>query len=400
MNIAHILKANIAGKIINHLLVFVMNVAMVRMLGVNQSGSYFNELYILNFFAFLFSFGLDFATIASVSKDPSCIPVLHRLFFRLGLIVALLIFGISHYLLPITTLHPIQNALTITLFAAGNLWLILYQGLLSACRRFNAQNLILISTNLLFLIWILFQSKKAIGVEEMSSMYAGLIACQAVIMMIISQRPGEAKSESVKLRQLFSYGLQIMASSLVYFVFLRADNFFVEHYSNPEVLSNYVQCGKVGQYFIYFSSVISSTLIPFIASEQLARTYKDWLALMRPYVLIILGGAILVCFSGKWLFPIVFGDSFSGMYAYMNILMPGYVCLGILTLMNAVYLGKGDVKTIFKGDLIAMILLLLLDAFIVPKYGATAAAIISSACYFLLCLYLWLNLKKHFNQPA
>ena len=84
----------------------------------------------------------------------------------------------------------------------------------------------------------------------------------------------------------------------------------------------------------------------------------------------------------------------------MNILMPGYVCLGILTLMNAVYLGRGDVKTIFKGDLIAMILLLLLDIFIVPKYGATAAAIISSVCYFLLCLYLWLNLKKHFNQPA
>jgi len=400
MNIAHILKANIAGKIMNHFLVFLINVVMVRLIGVFESGSYFNELYILNFFAFLFSFGLDFATIARVSKDPSCIPFLHQLFFKLGLGVGLLIFGVCYFILPLSQIQPIQNVLTITLFATGNLWLILFQGLLSASRRFNAQNAILISTNLLFLIWILVQSKQQMNVDELSSMYAGLIACQSVIMMIVSHKTTHDKTPSIQLRELFGYGLQIMASSLVYFVFLRADNFFVEHYAGKESLSNYVQCGKVGQYFIYFSSVISSTLIPFIASEQLVRTYRDWLSLMKPYVIIIVGGALLVCFSGPWLFPIVFGDSFHSMYSYMNILMPGYVFLGILTLLNAVYLGKGDIKTIFRGDLIAMLLLLSLDFFLVPKYGATGAAIISSVCYFLLCLYLWFNLKKHFKQPA
>ena len=70
MNIAQILKANVAGKIINHLLVFGINVLMVRMLGTEISGHYFNELYLINFTAFLLSFGLDFASIAWVNRNP------------------------------------------------------------------------------------------------------------------------------------------------------------------------------------------------------------------------------------------------------------------------------------------------------------------------------------------
>ena len=397
MNFSHLLKANIAGKLVNHLLVFLINVIMVRLLGVEQSGRYFNELYLINFTAFFFSFGLDFAAIAWLGREPGLFAILHRTFFRIIIAVSISIFLINTWLFSASIIKPMQDVLTITLFAGGQLALILFQGLLSADKKFNTQNLLLIGSNLIFLLLLYLLRERTYTMDELTRMYAGLIAFQGVLMMMAAHKPTPPEQAQINYRNLFRYGMQVMISSLIYFVFLRADNFFVERYADGSTLGNYVQCGKVGQYFIYFSSVISSTLIPFIASEELAKTYSGWLKLMRPYVLIIVTGAILVCLTGPWLFPLVFGEAFQSMHKYMNILMPGYVCLGILTLMNAVYLGKGDVRTIFRGDLMALLLLLLLDVFLVPRFGVMMAAMVSSVCSFLLCLYLWIHLRKHFN---
>jgi O-antigen/teichoic acid export membrane protein len=397
MNFSHILKANIAGKLVNHLLVFLINVVMVRLLGVEQSGRYFNELYLINFTAFFFSFGLDFAAIAWLGREPGLFSLLHRSFFSLVIVVSVFIFFINSWLFSTSFITPMQDVLTITLFAGGQLALILFQGLLSADKKFNTQNFLLIGSNLIFLLILFLLRDRTYTLDELTRMYAGLIAFQGVLMMMASHKPSPPEHAQINYRNLFRYGIQVMVSSLIYFVFLRADNFFVEKYADAGTLSNYVQCGKVGQYFIYFSSVISSTLIPFIASEELAKSYSDWLKLIRPYVFIIVTGAVLVCLTGPWLFPLVFGSAFDSMHSYMNILMPGYVCLGILTLMNAVYLGKGDVRTIFRGDLMALILLLLLDLFLVPRFGVMMAATVSSVCSFLLCLYLWIQLRKHFN---
>ena len=81
----------------------------------------------------------------------------------------------------------------------------------------------------------------------------------------------------------------------------------------------------------------------------------------------------------------------------MLILLPGYVCLAILTLMNAIYIGKGNIKKIFKGDLMGLIIVFSFDSFLVPEYGAKAAAVISSVAYCMVFLYLWHGLKNQFS---
>ena len=83
---------------------------------------------------------------------------------------------------------------------------------------------------------------------------------------------------------------------------------------------------------------------------------------------------------------------------YMIILLPGFVCLGLLTLINAVYLSKGNVKRIFKGDILGFIIVLVADTFLVPQYGAYAAATVSSISYVIVFLYLWKDIRKQFNE--
>jgi O-antigen/teichoic acid export membrane protein len=158
-----------------------------------------------------------------------------------------------------------------------------------------------------------------------------------------------------------------------------------------------VQCGKVGQYFLYFSTVISSTLLPFVVSQKLATSYGDWIKMMRPYFFLILSGAVFLAIFGIVIYTSIFGSSFSGMQELMLILLPGYVCLGMLTLTNAIYIGNGNISRIFKGDVFGFLFVLVLDMIFVKSCGAKAAALISSLGYILVFLYLWRDVKSQFG---
>jgi O-antigen/teichoic acid export membrane protein len=121
---------------------------------------------------------------------------------------------------------------------------------------------------------------------------------------------------------------------------------------------------------------------------------------MRPYILLLCIAALFIALTGRFFFPFVFGSAFKDMYSFMIMLLPGFICLGMLTLINAVYIGKGNIRKIIKGDLIGLIIVASFDAWLVPQYGAYAAAVISSIAYGIVFLYLLADFKAQFILPA
>ncbi len=402
INIATILKHNVIGKLLNHVAIFFINIFIVRHLGASESGAYFNELYLLNFIVFVFSAGLDYAAIALLSQEPRLLPTLNKMLFKVVLFFAALLSVYVFFLLPLNNHYFKQPAIAIILFSIGNLLLIFYQGILSALKKFNLQNLVLGISNILFLIYlfVFFKPGEKGTLITIATAYAILYFTQGLLMYFLTYTKNNEISVSVRWNVFIRSGIYIMISSLVYFAFLRVDNFFVEKYENGTTLSNYVQCGKIGQYFLYFSSIISSTLLPFISTETVGASYPEWKKLIKPYIILLCMAAIVIALSGKFLFPFLFGEDFSEMFPFMLILLPGFVCLGMLTLLNAVYIGKGNIRKIFIGDLAGLLLVTGFDIWLVPYYGANAAAIISSIAYCLVFLYLAGSFKKQFLLPA
>jgi O-antigen/teichoic acid export membrane protein len=398
VNLSQILKQNIAGKLLNHGIVFLINVVIVRSLQTEESGHFFNNLYLINFLAFLFSAGLDYSAIAWISKEPLSAPAIHKKLIEVVLFFTAVMLIVSFVIIPQNSLKLYEYSTAMVLFSSGNLMLILYQGFLSAQKKFNLQNIILGSSNLCFLIYLLMKPNGLISISIISLGYGLLYFIQGLLIIVLSYQKQISIQHQIEWPAFYKHGLFIMISSLVYFCFLRTDNFFVEKYCSGKTLSNYVQCGKVGQYFIYFSSAISSTLLPFLSSEKITSSYQEWKQLIKPYFLLIIIGAIILIFSGKYIYPFVFGNDFIEMNNYMIILLPGFVSLGLLTLINAVYLSKGNVKQIFKGDIIGFIIVLVADTFLVPQYGVYAAATVSSISYVIVFLYLWKDVRKQFNE--
>ncbi len=398
MNIIHILRQNIAGKLLNHLAVFLINVMIVRLLGSSQSGIYFNQLYVFNFVAMVCSLGLDYAAIAWIAGKPVLQATIHRMLLKVVLFFFILLLLIIFVIFPVFQVSIGLPNWAIIFFISGNLMMILFQGVLSALRRFNLQNISLLVTNLSFMGYLLFIQHRGFDLWFCVGMGYGLLFfVQGLLMMSFSYKK-EVMMPAIDAKAFYAHGFRIMLSSLIYFCFLRIDNFFVEKYCDAVTLSNYVQCGKVGQYFLYFSSVISSTLLPFIASEKIAATYHEWSRMMRPYFLLIVAGAVLLALFGNYFYANLFGESFAGMQRIMLVMLPGYVCLGLLTLTNAVYIGKGNIAPIFKGDLLGLMFVLLFDLLLVPRLGVMAAASVSAVGYVLVFFYLWKGIRQQFAE--
>ncbi len=401
INIATVLKHNVIGKLLNHVAIFFINIFIVRHLGASESGLYFNELYLLNFIVFVFSAGLDYAAIALLSQEPFLLPTINRMLFKVVVFFAAILSVYVFFLLPMNNHYFRQPAVAIILFSIGNLLMIFYQGILSALKKFNLQNMVLGISNILFLIYlfVFFTPKEKEPLETIAIAYSILYITQGIMMFILSYTKNNEISIPVRWNVFIRSGIYIMVSSLIYFAFLRVDNFFVEKYENVTTLGNYVQCGKIGQYFLYFSSVISSTLLPFISTETVGASYSEWKKMMKPYIILLCLAAVAIAASGKFIFPFLFGEDFTEMYPLMLILLPGFVCLGMLTLLNAVYIGKGNIRKIFIGDLTGLLMVTGFDIWLVPLYGAYAAAIISSVAYCLVFIYLAISFKKQFLLP-
>lgn len=142
INIEKILQHNVLGKLLNHLVVFFINILLVHLLGASDSGPYFNELYVLNFIVFIFSAGLDYAAIALLSQEPLLLTVIRRMMFKTLLFFAAFMSLYVFFILPHYSNYFNQPAIAILLFSVGNLMLIFYQGILSAQKKLDRKSVV------------------------------------------------------------------------------------------------------------------------------------------------------------------------------------------------------------------------------------------------------------------
>ncbi|MBL0184066.1 MAG: polysaccharide biosynthesis C-terminal domain-containing protein [Chitinophagaceae bacterium] len=108
---------------------------------------------------------------------------------------------------------------------------------------------------------------------------------------------------------------------------------------------------------------------------------------------------LLLALTGHWLFPFVFGDSFSAMYQPFLLLIPGILSLSGLFTLTAYFAGKNQIKTNIIGSIYALLVILAGDMIFIPLFGINAAALVSSMGYMVYQAYIIVVFKKEFKIP-
>jgi O-antigen/teichoic acid export membrane protein len=141
-------------------------------------------------------------------------------------------------------------------------------------------------------------------------------------------------------------------------------------------------------------------VFPITASGRKETINKLLTLLSRSIFLLYTICCIVLALIGKWLFPFVFGESFTAMYLPFLWLIPGILSLSGIFTLTAYFAGKNRIKVNITGSVYALIVIVAGDIFFIPKYGIEAAAIVSSLGYIVYQIYIITVFRKEYQTAV
>jgi len=197
---------------------------------------------------------------------------------------------------------------------------------------------------------------------------------------------------------LLRYAFLALAANVIFFLVYRVDYWFVKRFCSLNDLGHYIQVSKLGQMLLIIPTIISRVVFPNIAGGMHRTEMKDnILRIGRLLLLMFVLLFIVAALTGKWLFPQVFGYTFSGMYLPFLLLIPGIWALSNLFILSAYFGGINKVRINVQGAAVALLFILTGDVLFIKTYGINAAALISTCGYMVNFAYSFYFLKQEHN---
>lgn len=292
-----------------------------------------------------------------------------------------------------------------TAFLTGNLLITFFVSLFYAKMDFVLPNLLLVTVNLLLIAlvpnneWV----RSFISDENYVQLYfLGFFAQGFLLMLAFLFRyfkPGDLKRMPVELFKPFTtFAFIAVVTNAMTFLMYRIDYWFVNKYCSDADLGNYIQACKLAQLFFIVPSILAAVVFPMTASGRREEMNEKMQLLSRGLILsycIACAGLIAV---GYWLFPFVFGNTFNNMYLPFVLLVPAILSYSVIHLLAAYYSGKKVLSVNFKGNLVALVVIVVGDMLVIPRFGINGAAIVSSIGYICYMSFILLMHRKEYKS--
>lgn len=384
------------------------NILFARVLGANDSGAFF---YIVNNVSLLilvagFCLETSFVYFGSSQKIETGKLVVAGLTWSLFAGIAGWVFGLFA-IPPGSFQYP--GGLWV-LFAISFVLINYFSALYNTKDDFKTYNIILVLINLVFILGLFIIDFIPQIVTKINSSvqpdisgwvtlgYIYTVILQGVIITVswFIKNPTlrfnwPNKSDWVL---LIKYALLSLSANIIFFLVYRIDYWFVNYFQQGDQLGNYIQVSKLGQLFIILPSMIAAVIFPATAQDLHSDVKNEMLRLCRIFFSAYLVIFLLLSFTGFWLFTWIFGPSFNQMYSAFAALSPGIIALSLQSLLAAWFAGKNKVRYNVYGALVALLLIIVFDLLLIPKYGINGAAVASSIGYIAYCAFSFYLLRK------
>jgi len=272
-------------------------------------------------------------------------------------------------------------------FVAGVLLNNFYTALFQAKQNFFLPNFLLGLMNMIFIIILIGEKWKSASILMMTDSFFIFILINGVVIAIayfINNKMLTSISliGFKELKTLFHYSLLALFTNLVFFLVYRIDFWFVKYNCSAVELGNYIQASKIGQLLLVIPQVLASAVFPQIASGKLQVDVSSViLKLFRIFTQLFIVLIAIIFWFGHPVFIFIFGQSFDKMLWPLLILIPGILCLSILSLLSAYFGGRGDLKVNMKAAIYGLLVVVSGNVLLLKFYTIEIAAIVSSLGY-------------------
>lgn len=390
--------------------VFVLNIVIARIFQASGSGVINYLINNLSFLLLITSLSLESALAYFASRKDISLAKLTGasfLFALLSAVASTLIFGLfiasqpsSIWLDPYFTLS--------FMYVLGVVLTNYFSSLFYAKNQPVLPNALLLLVNMAVIAMAVYEYKYHYdhGVEDIIlELYLGSVLLQGLLVCIAWCMTNRMFSNMrlpsrVELRTMLNYTFAALLANIIFFLVYRVDYWFVEYYCSNEALGNYIQVSKLGQIFLLLPSIIATAVFTKTAggNQEHIRNVIEIISRWLLFFYVVFVAAVLV--TGKWLFPLVYGYSFTKMYSPFMLLSPGILSLSTLSLLTAFYAGRNKMAINIKGSAIAFAIIVAGSFLFIPRYGIEAAALVSSIGYICFQVYVLHRFRKEYNSSV
>ena len=390
MKLKHALLHNTGWKMMAMLFTFLNNILIVRILGVEVSAVFFYAIAIFILFSTILKFGLENGIVYILSKNYQSIKSVSYF---------LLLFFVAQTFITAVILKYFVKEIEgftfywVLVYVVSNIMLYYVNAYYQVKKMFISLNVlsgIIVIIQTFLLLSIYFSDKNifiTLGItkskiDAVLIISAGAIFLQIILLILFFYTANKndfkvpyCKDSSIK--KLFSYSILNFIITVLFFLVLRTDLYFVEKYCTKVELANYLQAAKIGQMLLIFPGLIAGVIFPYTINDSKALAGKV-AYLCRGLTFLYLIIFLLFLGLGQFVFPWMLGKDFNLMYKIFAVSFAGVYCLSISLLIISYFEGTNKQKIIIWSFLSVLFVVVIADYFLVSKYGYMAAAAIFS----------------------
>jgi O-antigen/teichoic acid export membrane protein len=183
-------------------------------------------------------------------------------------------------------------------------------------------------------------------------------------------------------KRMIRYGIKFHICVVAAIFIVRADLLMVNHFRGPAEAGVYAVAGQMANLLLLLPAIVATLLFPRVAaapdpSAQLTMRVTRHIAFVMFFVCL---AAVPFAFA----LPLIYGPAFTTSTLQLLILIPGVYLFGIEAVMVQHFTGSGLPLALPVFWIIALIVNLAFNLLLIPNYGATAAAVVSTSTYALI----------------
>jgi len=222
---------------------------------------------------------------------------------------------------------------------------------------------------------------------DISGYFCALILGPIFISFLLLFKNEFIKAFSLKfdwsiIKSMLSLGIVYAISLMIINLNYRIDTIILDKLSNTYELGLYSKGAGLSQYLWQIPMLLSTVVFARSATAKNDFSFSLKITQLLRLSLLIVGVLSLILFIfGRCIIFILYGYAFEGSIIVFQILLPGVIILTLFKTMNMDLAGKGKPWVSVKAMLPALIVNIVINVILIPKFGAKGAAISSTISY-------------------
>ena len=264
-------------------------------------------------------------------------------------------------------------------------------GVLQATDRFRTYNLRIIGDNVMTLL------SMAVALVVLDLGLVGalgvVIAVRAVMILWVLrtvniETPLRPAFDRGLFRQMIRYGLKSHVQIIASHFHVRAAMYLVAYYLDPAQVAFYSIGARLAERILYVPQSLGLALFPRLASADVERVHSMTATAVRQTLVMTVSLAAFVTVVGPWAIVIAYGDAYAAAAVPLRIVCWGIVMMSMYVLLSRNFTSRDRQQINIIAAYLALGGNLLLNVYLVPRYGIAGSAWATTCSYSVAALVL------------